>query len=170
MIPPRRERGTALLTVLLLVAVMAVIAATALDRLTLATRLAGNAATAEQARAWLDTAELIATTRIEDLLSVDKDQTTLRGDWNGRARTLPLPQGTATATVRDGGNCFNINSLVERQEDGSLTARSRGREQFAALMGLVGIAPGEAAQIAGAATDWIDSDTDVGIGGTEDEA
>ena len=37
------ERGAALLTVLLLVAVMAVIAATALDRLTLATRIAGSA-------------------------------------------------------------------------------------------------------------------------------
>ena len=43
---PAHERGAALLTVLLLVAVMAVIAATALDRLTLATRIAGSAATA----------------------------------------------------------------------------------------------------------------------------
>ena len=44
----RDERGAALLSVLLLVAVMAVIAATALDRLTLATRIAGSAATVDQ--------------------------------------------------------------------------------------------------------------------------
>ena len=47
---PQDERGAALLSVLLLVAVMAVIAATALDRLTLATRIAGSAATVDRVR------------------------------------------------------------------------------------------------------------------------
>ena len=46
------ERGAALLAVLLLVAVMAVIAASALDRLMLATRIAGSAATVDQGRAY----------------------------------------------------------------------------------------------------------------------
>ena len=45
-----RERGAALLTVLLLVAVIAVLAATALERLRVSTRLAGNAAALDQAR------------------------------------------------------------------------------------------------------------------------
>src|SRR5690606_12898479 len=51
------ERGAALLSVLLLVAVMATVAATALDRIGVATRLAGNAATLAQARLWLQMTE-----------------------------------------------------------------------------------------------------------------
>ena len=49
--PPRSERGAALLTVLLLVAVVSVLAATALERLRLSTRLAGNAAAVAQGTA-----------------------------------------------------------------------------------------------------------------------
>ena len=41
--PSERERGAALLTVLLLVAIIAVLAGAALERLRLTTRLAGNA-------------------------------------------------------------------------------------------------------------------------------
>ena len=59
-IPPQSERGAALLTVLLLVAVMAVITATALDRLRLSTRLAVNGAAMAQARAYSLAAEGIA--------------------------------------------------------------------------------------------------------------
>ena len=61
---PERQRGAALLTVLLLVAVIAVIAGTALERLRLTTRLSGNAAAGEQARAYAEAAEaLIATAK-----------------------------------------------------------------------------------------------------------
>ena len=68
---PPDERGAALLTVLLLVAVMAVIAATALDRLTLATRIAGSAATVDQGRAYSFAAEQIALRRVADLVGRD---------------------------------------------------------------------------------------------------
>lgn len=171
MTPPRSERGAALLTVLLLVAVMATIAATALDRLSLATRLAGNAVTLGQARAWLGTAELLAATRLEDLVAASPGETTLAGGWMGVERTIALPDGASVrATVRDGGNCFNLNSLVEAAPDGTLVARPRGREQFTALMMLLGIGSGEAIGIAGATTDFIDSDSVVGQAGGEDGA
>ncbi|TXC74335.1 general secretion pathway protein GspK [Sphingorhabdus soli] len=171
MTPPRSERGAALLTVLLLVAVMATIAATALDRLSLATRLAGNAVTLGQARAWLGTAELLATTRLEDLVAASPGETTLAGGWMGIERTIALPDGASVrATVRDGGNCFNLNSLVEATPDGMLVARPRAGEQFAALMVLLGIGSGEALGVAGATTDFIDSDSVVGPAGGEDGA
>ena len=50
--PKSGERGAALLTVLILVAVIAVLAATALEKLRLATRLGGNAVAIEQARGY----------------------------------------------------------------------------------------------------------------------
>jgi len=159
MIAPRSERGTALLTVLLLVAVIATISATALDRIGIATRLSGNIATVAQARAWLATAELLAATRIEDLRGSDEDQTTLAGNWMGVERSIELPGGGfVRARVTDGANCFNLNSLVSERADGTLVAREEGGRQFAALMITLGIGAGEAAQIADSATDYIDSD------------
>lgn len=170
MIPPR-ERGSALLTVLLLVAVMATIAATALDRIAVGTRLAANIATVGQARAWLGTAELLATTRIEDLLAADEAQTTRAGNWMGVEQTIALPDGaTVRARIEDGGNCFNLNSLVEQKQDSSLAARPLAQSQFRALMSLLGIAEGEAARIAASAADYIDSDSSPIAGGAEDGA
>ncbi|MBA3578331.1 MAG: type II secretion system minor pseudopilin GspK [Sphingomonas sp.] len=165
---PPRETGSALLTVLLLVAVMATIAATALDRLSVGTRLAANVATVGQARAWLGSAELLAVTRIEDMLGADQAQTLASG-WLGAERTISLPDGaTVKARVEDGGNCFNLNSLVEQPSGGGLAARPVAQRQFTALMQLLGIGEGEASQIAASATDYIDSDSAPLPGGAED--
>lgn len=163
-----RERGAALLTVLLLVAVMATVAATALDRIGLATRLAGNARAAAQAQAWLSTAELIAMSRIEDLRATREDRTTLAGNWLGVPRTIDLPDGRQVrASVTDGGNCFNLNALGQVFDRRVLAARLDGRLEFIALMETVGIDPGRASRIAGAATDYIDDDDMVSRDGVE---
>ena len=167
---PIFERGGALLTVLLLVAVMATIAATALDRIGVGTRLAANVATVGQARAWLNMAEQLAATRIEDLLAADENKT-VAGDWMGNERSIALPGGALVrARVEDGGNCFNLNSLVELRQDGTLVARPAAAKQFTALMVLIGVSPGEAGSIAAAATDYIDSDSQPIASGAEDGA
>lgn len=163
------ERGTALLTVLLLVAVIATISATALDRIGIATRLAVNVSGVAQGRAWLATAELLALTRIEDLLGSNSAQTTLAGNWLGVERSMALPTGgIARVTVRDGANCFNLNSLAEGRPDGSLVARPQAVKQFVALMTLLGIEAGKADRIANSAADYIDSDSVPAPGGAED--
>ncbi len=162
------ERGVALLTVLLLVAVMAVIAATALDRLQLSTRLAANAGSVTQARAFALAAEQIATARIEDLVQADAAQTTLAGNWMNTPRQLPIPGGTAVATVQDGGNCFNLNSLVSQTRDGQYTARPFALQQFVTLMAAIGINRDSAYVIAASAADWVDSDQAPIPGGAED--
>jgi general secretion pathway protein K len=168
MIVPAKERGAALLSVLVLVAVMATVAATALDRIGIGTRLAVNAATVGQGRAWLESAELLATTRIEDLLAADETKT-LRAGWLGLERSVSLPGGAVVrARIEDGGNCFNLNSLVLRGEDGQLAARPQAVNQFAALMTMLGINGGEAARIAASASDYIDSDSVPQTLGAED--
>ena len=167
--PPRPpENGVALLTVLLLVAVMAVIAATALDRLQLSTRLAANAGSVTQARAFALAAEQIATARIEDLVAADAAQTTLQGGWMGTPRELPIPGGTAVATVRDGGNCFNLNSLVKEDRSGAYISAPFALQQFVRLMETIGIGRDAAYVIATSAADWIDSDQAPIPGGAED--
>lgn len=165
------ERGAALLTVLLLVAVIAVLAATALERLRLSTRVAGNAAAIEQGRAYALAAETLALTRITSLLSRSPGRIALTGGWSGRPFGLPLPGGgVATARVTDGANCFNLNSLVTESEPGVYASEPLGRTLFTRLLRLTGAPPQVAEQVAAGAADWIDSDDAVQYAGAEDAA
>lgn len=168
---PRTESGAALLTVLLLVAVMSVIAATALDRLQISTRLAANGAAMAQARYYTYAAELIATQRIEDLLARDVAQTTLAGGWLNREIPVPIDNGLAFARLADADNCFNLNSLViEISGSGgkSFSANRTAIEQFTQLMVFLNVDKNEGAAIAQSAADWIDTDLDSLPAGGED--
>jgi general secretion pathway protein K len=163
------ERGAALLSVLLMVAILTVIAATTLDRLAIATKLSGNGNSLTQARMFSYAVENLASTRIEDLLARDAAQTTLEGNWLGKEQVLPVPVGTASATVRDGANCFNLNSLVSETE-GRYSPNSIGQEQMVSLMVVLGINESTARPVAAAATDWVDSDSIPSTNGAEDDS
>lgn len=164
------ERGAALLTVLLLVAVISVIAANGLERLRLATRLGANAVGIEQARAFAQAAEVLAVSRVSTLLGDNPGRVTLAGGWSGAPVALPLPGGTAVARVTDGGNCFNLNGLVTQVAPGVFASNPVTRVQFARLMRLVEVPAQTAEQIAGGAADWIDTDAEQQAGGAEDGA
>ncbi len=178
--PPVRhsERGAALLTVLLLVAVLAVIASDTLDRLSLTTRLTGTAVAMDQSRAFGDAAERLAAIRIGQLVAADPARTTDAAGWQGTALPLPLPVGSAVLTVTDGGNCFNLNSLATlgAGADGGgeaepvRTADQTAIRQFTDLMQLLNAPPGDARHVAEAAADWIDSDSLSLPAGAEDTA
>jgi len=174
-IPPLRERGAALLTVLLLVAILSVVTAVALERLTIASRMTRNIVSADQGRAYLLSAERLVAIRITDLVAARPDRTTLEGGWLGQPQMLGVPGGTVTARIIDRGNCFNLNSLVNGDDNalasgtGGLTTRPVAIAQFAGLMRLLGIDARTAEQVAVAAADWIDSDSVPGNGGAEDD-
>ncbi|MFN4135839.1 MAG: type II secretion system minor pseudopilin GspK [Novosphingobium sp.] len=165
-----QERGAALLSVLLLVAVMAVIAAVMLDRLNLATRLAGNAQAMTQARLYATSAETLAMARIKALVDQSQERTVDRTGLLGRDFPLPMPRGTVLARVDDAGNCFNLNSLVESDAQGTLRLRVAGLNQLRALMQSLAIDPGEATVISDAMADWIDTDNVPAPNGAEDES
>ena len=165
--PPENERGAALLSVLLLVAVMAVIAAIMLERLNLATRLAANSQAMTQARFYAVSAESIATARVKALVASSPDRTADPRGLLGRDFDMPLSAGLAIARVEDAGNCFNLNSLVEGQE-GNYTLRPVALSQLRALMEGLAIPAGEAIQLSDAMADWIDSDDAPAPNGSED--
>ena len=165
------ERGAALLTVLLLVAVIAVLAGTALERLRLSTRLAANAGTTAQLRAYAQAAETVALTRIDSLLAANPDRVTLAGNWSGRPFSVPLPGGgRATIRISDGSNCFNLNGLVAEVGVGTgvYAGIPEQRTRFTRLMQLLGVPAQTADHIAGATVDWIDTDQEQSPAGAED--
>jgi general secretion pathway protein K len=70
--------------------------------------------------------------------------------------------------VRDGGNCFNVNSVVEGDPRTRLTRRHSGVVELTGLMQVLGVNETEARRIAEAAADWADSDLQPGPAGAED--
>jgi general secretion pathway protein K len=164
------ERGAALLAVLLLVAVTGAIAAAAMEGLRLSRAVAANAAALDQARTYADGAEQLAILTIDDRIAESPERTPA-AVWNGATRRVILPGGgVATIRVRDGGNCFNVNSVVDGAPATGLARRPSGVGEFVGLMVALGIGENEARRIAEAAADWVDSDAQPGPGGAEDEA
>ena len=165
----RDREGMALLTVLLLVAVMAVVAVAVLDDVRFSVRRTTNAETGAQAQWYADGAETLARRRIDRLTALDPNRTPLTPEWNGRAFTLPIDGGTLTAVVRDGQACFNLNSVVAWTGD-RLAARPAGEAQLMALGRAVGIDERRMRTITDSLIDWIDTDTTARPLGAEDSA
>ena len=168
---PAGERGAALLAVLLLVAVTGAIAAAAMESLALSRAAAANALALDQARAYAVAVEQLAAVTVDDMIVENPNRTTLAGGWNGAVRRVALPGGgVAQVRVRDGGNCFNVNSVVSGDPRTRLVRRQAGVAQFAGLMQALRVPDGEARRIAEAAADWADSDAVSSPGGAEDGA
>jgi len=164
------ERGAALLSVLLLVALIATLAAMAMDRLTLATRLSGNARAIDQARGYALGAENLATLIVDRISDRKLGEASLPPGWAGQVRTIPVEGGLIRARLGDGGSCFNLNSLVRGSQLIGFTARPDMMERLARLMLSVGVQPDRVPALVAAIADWIDSDDRPLPHGAEDDA
>lgn len=167
--PKPQERGVALLTVLLLVAVMATFAAGVLEDIRFSLRRAANAQSVGQARWYAIGAEALVGSQLRRQFDLEGGRTTLRGDWEGKVLRFPVEQGLIEAQLTDGVACFNLNGLVSGAP-GQYVRNPAGVDRFIALARAVGIADGEALALAGALVDWIDTDIRRGEAGAEDEA
>ncbi len=159
----------ALLTVLLLVAVMSVVAVAILDDVRFSVRRATNVEFQSQAQWYAAGAENLARRQIARLLEAGPARTPLEPAWNGRTMRFPIEGGSLTATVTDGQACFNLNSLVLGFGE-DLMARPLGATQFRALGRAVGAPDSRMSAIADALTDWLDADTTPLPLGAEDGA
>jgi general secretion pathway protein K len=164
-----KQAGVALLTVLLLVAVMSVLLVAVLDDIRFGQRRAGNAQAQAQAQWYALGAEALAQAQLRQLWRRDRQRTTLEGGWNGRAVAFPVEEGLIEARVADHTACFNLNSVVEGAGE-MLQRREAGVRQFRALMLALDFPPRRATALADALADWIDSDAVPAAAGVEDAA
>jgi general secretion pathway protein K len=167
----RREgrEGMALLTVLILVAVLSVLAVVVLDDVRFSVRRATNAELGGQAQWHAAGAERLAMNEIRRLTRLSPGRTPVQPAWDGRPMVFPMEEGEVTLTVSDGQTCFNLNSLVQGQ-DGAWTGRAEGLRQFSDLQVSLGASAARARHIAQATLDWIDSDNTPLPAGAEDAA
>ncbi len=161
------REGMALLTVLLLAAVLSVIAVLVLDDVRFSIRRATNAELASQAQWHAAGAERLALSQIRRLAQASPGRTPIDQVWDGRPFVFPIEQGQITLTVSDGQSCFNLNSVVQGQ-DGAYRGRDEGVRQFLRLQTLLGVPVARARRIANASADWIDADQTVRPEGAED--
>lgn len=160
------EEGAALLTVLLMVAVIGIIAVGVLEDIRFGLRRSFNAQVGGQARWYALGGEQMARSRIDQLLARDPGKTSLEGDWNGRSVEFPIEGGVIQARLADATGCFNLNSVVEADQGEPFRRRELGVRQFASLMTLLGAPDGPG--LAEGLAQWIDSN-DVGPAGLEDD-
>lgn len=159
------EEGVALLTVLLLVAVMSALAVGVIDDIRFGLRRTANGEAISQARWYALAAETLAQRRLVELSAPDAPPAVA---WNGRTFNFPIEEGSVQGRISDGAACFNLNSVVDGAGE-TYRRRDLGAAQFTALLVALQVAPREAEALTGALVDWIDSDTLREAGGAEDE-
>lgn len=165
-LPRRPQRGIALLTVLLLAAVMSALLVVVLDDIRFGLRRGVNTRAIEQARWHALGAEQLARQQLVALASADPGAVSR---WLGQPLHFPTDQGMVRARLRDAGNCFNLNSVVEGAP-GQWQRREAGAEQFDHLLQALGLGVGQSQALADALVDWIDSDPAASPSGAEDIA
>ncbi|MEL7290517.1 MAG: type II secretion system minor pseudopilin GspK [Pseudomonadota bacterium] len=115
-----KQRGVALIIVLLLLAVMVSIAASMADRLFGQFRRANNQLNYQQAYWYSLGAEALAKVGIEQSFR-DSDTINLSQPWAIEQQTYPLDYGTMTGRLLDKQACFNLNALALAQTGSSST-------------------------------------------------
>ncbi len=167
--PAPREQGAALVSAMLIVSLMAVVALSLVESVRFASRLSLNLEAREQAQLYAVGAEQLARGSVRSFWVAGQDRQPALEAWLGQPFYFPIEGGAIQGEAKDGANCFNLNSLVASGEDGAQVANEATQAEFVRLMGHLDVIDSEAQAIATATTDWIDSDSDAGFSGAEDD-
>ncbi len=159
-----RERGTVLLTTLLIMAVMAAVAVAIIDDIRFAVKRMSNVNDYAQLDWYVKGAEDFAGSYIQSnlaLLPAEGKNAAL-----GRAQqfSFPFEGGLIGLEVRDGSHCYALGSLLNT--DG--TQNSIGVRQFSSLLSALGWPENDALNQSFILLDWIDRDTQRSPSGAED--
>lgn len=163
------RQGAALISALLLVALMSVVTLSLMTEIRFGLQRSANRDVRDQAHWYAvggrDYAELLL------LRAMDSPERVFRPDaaWLDGPQYFQIDEGQLAARIRDGSNCFNLNSLVSADGQGRRIGNESERRHFEALMTSLGLPAGLAIEIAAQATDWIDSDTRPMANGAESD-
>jgi general secretion pathway protein K len=153
MSPPCAQRGVALITAVLVVAIGTMIAVNLMWQGTLDLRRAEAALAADQGLLYVQGAEAWAADVLRQDLVDSPDSDHLSEQWAIELPPLPVEGGAISGRLEDLQGRFNLNNLVaaDGQED------PFARQQLERLLLHLELDPG----LAGAVVDWIDPDTEL---------
>jgi general secretion pathway protein K len=161
------QKGVALMIVLLLLATLAVIAVGMTQTMRLSVAKVRASEDVVQARWYALGAEILAAEVIEAQAQATEGVDTYQESWLTEEVVLPLDQGVMRASLADASVCFNINSLVTR-EDGALRANEQAVNRYRLLLDAVGFDVVAQRALSDALVDWLDSDSFSRSSGAED--
>jgi general secretion pathway protein K len=154
--PCHRQRGVALLTAILVVAIGTLLATNLLWLSTLDQQRTAGALANDQGLQYILGAEAWAGNILQQDLEDSPDSDYLGETWATEIDPLPIEGGFIQGALEDLQGRFNINNLVRiRSEEDEVTVA-----QFERLLQVVGIDPVTAASLAGAVVDWLDANVE----------
>ena len=184
--PPKhpKQQGVALITVMLIVALCAIIASQMTARLQMQMQRSANVAFNQQAYWYAMGAEAFTKRVLITAFTEDADVTHLGQIWAQGQTTYPVDFGDISGEISDLHSCLNLNALrapFKNTSDGngknqnSNNNRAKkvpARLAFEALLinlQLENVSSFEAASMADALTDWLDENSSISsAGGAED--
>ncbi len=162
-----RERGAALLIVLLLVATLSVIALAIVQTVSMAYRTSGLSAARSQIMWFALGAEDIASQRLSAALKLTEGRFSHFTPGLGEPLSFSVPDGKVTAIFNDHTNCFNLNSLAQQQTSDDSEAELDPAQFYKSLLVALDFNPGLADELVASVQDWIDDDNQPRQSGAE---
>jgi general secretion pathway protein K len=141
------QHGVAIITALLIMAIVAVISVTLARHMMMNVRRTGNIIANEQALMYITGAEEVADYALK--LDRQDNATDDNGEKWAQPRSLPFEGGTLTGIIKDQQGCFNINNLYSGNKVNDIA-----KQRFQQLLSSQKLDPG----LADAVIDWIDPD------------
>lgn len=168
--PRHSERGAALLTVLMIIAAMAVAALGVSSAVTQSTQRARSLDAQAQLGLYAVAAEEVAKARMTAILEPLQSRLSVDLPGYSDAQIIPVDGGAFTVTVRDVTNCFNVNRLAQETQTDGDGANSSTRDAYTFLLaGLLedSFSP-DVTSLMSSLQDWMDENSVPGSGGAED--
>jgi general secretion pathway protein K len=162
---PKKQSGIALITVLMILAIMVTIAATMTGRLTLSLKRTEGLIFSQSVywygQAAGDFGRMVLNQDFADSAVVSLDQ-----NWALPDMIFPLENGSIAGEFKDLRSCFNLNSLGVKDQG---TVRAAPVTQFQTLLEVIGVNDYVAEMIAESTRDWVDKDDQSNVAqGAED--
>jgi len=175
-----KQNGVALITVMLIVALCAVIASQMTARLQMQMQRSANITFNQQAYWYAMGAEAFTKRVLTTVFKEDEDVIHLGQAWAQGETTYPVDFGEISGKITDLQSCLNLNALrapwkskASGSSNDNKSKKVPARLAFEALLinlNLDGISQFEAESMADALTDWLDENSDISsAGGAEDD-
>ena len=164
----KKDDGAALISVLLLVAVMSAAMVASFDLLGFYTRGVTANAQIAQANEYALAGEFVGARQARELSEKGSLAKIVGVSVNENQITIPIANGEVNGLLRDRSNCFNLNSVIQVNNGDRYEINQIGYEQFIRLLKTIGIGERSAVSLSASLVDWQDSDSRPIQGGAED--
>lgn len=155
----RRSRGFAIITVLLVVALIAVLAMQMSGRLRMQIARIASSDYAEQAYwHWMSAEALVRQVLLLELAE-DEGHTNLSQNWATQQGPYPVRGGLIAGRIRDLHSCFNLNSLYT--DDPTNAQFLLAEAQYRALLSALEVDEFSAERLTSTLIDWLDKNSEL---------